>query len=126
MTDLIIADSTCLIGLERIDKIDLLPQMYSQVIIPPQVQKEFGLSFAWLIVKNQRVKPEFLLNMEILIPNSLIVDAFSKITKPLYSNTLHDLEQSRTLTNIRDTLLPKLMSGDIRVKEAETMIEEAV
>jgi len=51
MTDLIIADSTCLIGLERIDKIDLLPQMYSQVIIPPQVQKEFGLSFAWLIVK---------------------------------------------------------------------------
>jgi predicted nucleic acid-binding protein len=26
--------------------------MYSQVIIPPQVQKEFGLSFAWLIVKN--------------------------------------------------------------------------
>jgi predicted nucleic acid-binding protein len=52
MTDLIIADSTCLIGLERIDKIDLLPQMYSQVIIPPQVQKEFGLSFAWLIVKN--------------------------------------------------------------------------
>ena len=39
MTDLIIADSTCLIGLERIDKIDLLPQMYSQVIIPPQVQK---------------------------------------------------------------------------------------
>ena len=52
MTDLIVADSTCLIGLERIDKIDLLPQMYSQVIIPPQVQKEFGLSFAWLIVKN--------------------------------------------------------------------------
>jgi len=52
MTDLIIADSTCLIGLERIDKIDSLPQMYSQVIIPPQVQKEFGLSFAWLIVKN--------------------------------------------------------------------------
>jgi len=51
MTDLIVADSTCLISLERIDKIDLLPQMYSQVIIPPQVQKEFGLSFAWLIVK---------------------------------------------------------------------------
>jgi uncharacterized protein len=54
MTDLIIADSTCLIGLERIGKIDLLPQMYSQVTIPPEVQKEFGLYFAWLIVKNSQ------------------------------------------------------------------------
>ncbi len=35
MTDLIIADSSCLIGLERIGKIDLLPQMFSQVTIPP-------------------------------------------------------------------------------------------
>lgn len=51
MTDLIIADSTCLIGLDRIGEIDLLPQMYSQVTIPPEVQKEFGLYFSWLIVK---------------------------------------------------------------------------
>ncbi|MGK7884201.1 MAG: hypothetical protein AB4057_06170 [Crocosphaera sp.] len=46
MTDLIIADSTCLIGLERIGRIDLLPQMYYQVTIPPEVQKEFGLYFS--------------------------------------------------------------------------------
>ncbi|NET43300.1 DUF3368 domain-containing protein [Okeania sp. SIO2B3] len=52
MTDLIIADSTCLIGLERIGKIDLLPHMFSQVIIPPEVQKEFGIYFSWLIVKS--------------------------------------------------------------------------
>ncbi len=52
MTDLIIADSTCLIGLERIGRIDLLPQMYSQITIPPEVQKEFGLYFSWLIVKS--------------------------------------------------------------------------
>ncbi|NES71291.1 MAG: DUF3368 domain-containing protein [Okeania sp. SIO2D1] len=52
MTDLIIADSTCLIGLERIGKIDLLPQMFSQVIIPPEVKKEFGIYFSWLIVKS--------------------------------------------------------------------------
>ena len=52
MTDLIIADSTCLIGLERIGKIDLLPQMFSQVTIPPEVQKEFGIYYSWLIVKS--------------------------------------------------------------------------
>ncbi|WP_293156299.1 hypothetical protein [Okeania sp. SIO2C9] len=33
-------------------KIDLLPQMFSQVIIPPEVQKEFGIYFSWLIVKS--------------------------------------------------------------------------
>lgn len=32
--------------------------------------------------------------------------------------------QSRTLASIRDALLPKLLSGEIRVKEAEKFVEE--
>jgi len=32
-------------------------------------------------------------------------------------------QQSRTLAQIRDALLPKLLSGEIRVKEAEKLVE---
>jgi len=31
-------------------------------------------------------------------------------------------EESRTLTALRDTLLPKLISGEIRVKDAERFL----
>ncbi len=33
-------------------------------------------------------------------------------------------EQSRTLAALRDTLLPKLISGALRVKDAERFLEE--
>jgi type I restriction enzyme S subunit len=37
-----------------------------------------------------------------------------------------NLEQSRTLAELRDTLLPKLISGEIRVPEAEAVVGAAV
>jgi type I restriction enzyme S subunit len=36
----------------------------------------------------------------------------------------HD-DESATLTDLRDTLLPKLLSGDLRVPNAAAMIEES-
>ena len=34
--------------------------------------------------------------------------------------------ESQTLANLRDTLLPKLLSGELRVPEAEKQVEEVV
>jgi len=34
--------------------------------------------------------------------------------------------ESRTLAALRDTLLPKLISGDLRVQDAEGLVERAV
>ena len=48
MKEPIIADSTCLIGLERIGYLTLLKKLYHPVMIPPEVQKEFGISIDWL------------------------------------------------------------------------------
>lgn len=35
-------------------------------------------------------------------------------------------EQSRTLAALRDALLPRLLSGELRVREAERLVEERV
>jgi type I restriction enzyme S subunit len=48
------------------------------------------------------------------------------IMSPLIENKIVNSVQSRTLAAIRDTLLPKLLSGEIRVKDAERFLEEAV
>jgi predicted nucleic acid-binding protein len=46
----VVSDSTCLIGLERVGKLDLLPTLFSPIFIPPEVQREFGVSLPWLQV----------------------------------------------------------------------------
>lgn len=45
--------------------------------------------------------------------------AFDNIVKPLRQQIYNNVEESRTLATLRDLLLPKLLSGEIRVKEAE-------
>jgi len=40
----------------------------------------------------------------------------------IHANT----EQNQTLADLRDTLLPKLISGEIRVPEAEEAVEAAL
>jgi type I restriction enzyme S subunit len=35
-------------------------------------------------------------------------------------------QESVRLTQLRDTLLPKLLSGELRVRDAESLVEEAV
>jgi predicted nucleic acid-binding protein len=47
----VITDSTCLIGLERIGRLDILPALFEPILIPPEVQREFGMSLPWLTVE---------------------------------------------------------------------------
>ena len=48
-------------------------------------------------------------------PTSEIVDAFGSLTLPLDGRVRSDIAASRTLAALRDTLLPKLVSGQLRV-----------
>ena len=55
--------------------------------------------------------------MPILIPNSDVLPEFNEIIKNI-GNTLYKLiEENRRLATLRDTLLPKLMSGQIKVND---------
>ena len=49
--DCIISDRTCLIGLERINRLDIPPRLYGKVWIPPAVDQEIGFSMPWLEVQ---------------------------------------------------------------------------
>jgi predicted nucleic acid-binding protein len=40
-----------LIGLERIGRLDILPALFDPILIPPEVQREFGTLLPWLIVE---------------------------------------------------------------------------
>ncbi|WP_425427207.1 restriction endonuclease subunit S [Sulfurihydrogenibium subterraneum] len=55
-------------------------------------------------------------NIIILKPDEQTLFKFNEIVKPLFYKYQQNKEQIQTLENLRDTLLPKLMSGEIRVK----------
>ncbi|NEO32103.1 MAG: restriction endonuclease subunit S [Symploca sp. SIO3C6] len=62
-------------------------------------------------------------NLPVIVPPISIVEAFEDLVMPMFYKCRENYKQSRTLATIRDTLLPKLLSGEIRVKEAEKLAE---
>ena len=54
--------------------------------------------------------------MEILIPDEEILNKFRNLADPLFQKSRTNSIQIQTLSALRDTLLPKLMNGEIRVK----------
>jgi type I restriction enzyme S subunit len=54
---------------------------------------------------------------ECLVPPSLMLEAFSALVAKWFTQIHHNLEESRALAAMRDTLLPKLLSGEVRVKD---------
>jgi type I restriction enzyme, S subunit len=62
----------------------------------------------------------------LVFPPEPILQAFDDLTSPLLDRQQCNGVESSTLATFRDTLLPKLLSGEIRVKQAEKIVGEAV
>lgn len=63
---------------------------------------------------------------DILVPTVEVTNLFERTVEPFFDKIRMNGEESRTLASIRDTLLPKLLSGEIRVKDAEKLVEAYV
>jgi type I restriction enzyme S subunit len=59
-----------------------------------------------------------------LVPSEQIMSAFSTKAQVLYDRVVWNMKQSDCLAKSRDALLPKLISGEIRIPDAERMLEE--
>ena len=62
--------------------------------------------------------------LPVLLPTSELAQCFGEITEPLISKIIRNQEQAQTLATLRDTLLPRLISGQLRLPEAQAQIEE--
>lgn len=58
-------------------------------------------------------------NMEVLIPSKPDLDKFEQIVAALDNDIFNRTEENRNLVSLRDTLLPKLMSGEIDVNSVQ-------
>jgi type I restriction enzyme S subunit len=54
------------------------------------------------------------------------MDRFDHVAVALLARMKNNIQLVRTLGNLRDTLLPRLISGKLRVPEAESMLSEVL
>jgi len=63
---------------------------------------------------------------KIICPTPNILKIFGEIVNPIYSRFVKNKQQIQTLSNLRDTLLPRLISGQLRIADAEAGLEKTV
>ncbi|MFI1759358.1 restriction endonuclease subunit S [Streptomyces sp. NPDC020571] len=66
------------------------------------------------------------LDHKMLMPSPARMEQFARQASTLLASREHAANENRTLADLRDTLLPQLLSGKLRVKDAVRTVEEVV
>ena len=74
---------------------------------------------------HQRIRAEGVLSSSTTIPPASVIAAFDDVTSPLLARWKSNREDSQILATLRDTLFPRLISGQLRLPETEFIIDEA-
>ncbi|MEE2000028.1 restriction endonuclease subunit S [Alkalimonas sp. MEB108] len=64
--------------------------------------------------------------IQFLMPTKPVAESFAKLIEPLFIKIRANSEQAVTLANLRDTILPRLISGQLRLPDAEAAVAEMV
>lgn len=116
-----------------------VPLAINQGFIAMRCDKRLSNVFVWLwtianmktVLQNangstfQEISKRNFRPLSVVIPSARIRSHFDELTQPLYERIAANERQSCTLAQTRDLLLPKLMSSEIQIKEAEKMVTGA-
>ena len=102
-----------------------VPQEFGYLLARDAVFREQAIRSMTGTSGRQRVQADSVAAFKIAAPsNKAVWDAFSSIVTPAFMSIKANAEAIATLTQLRDTLLPKLISGELRVSEVESFIKE--
>ncbi len=62
----------------------------------------------------------------VVYPDKATIQSFEALLHPVMDRMQNNLHQAQTLTTLRDTLLPRLISGQLRLPDAEALVEEVL
>ncbi|GBF59254.1 hypothetical protein PbB2_02946 [Candidatus Phycosocius bacilliformis] len=107
-----------------------------------RVQEDFGQNCLYFWLSTEAAKAEMRIkgtgvaipglnstqvrSLSVIIPSDGLAKRLDRILEPFVTRVLANCNEARTLATTRDFLLPKLMSGEVRVKDAEAMAEEVL
>ncbi len=65
-----------------------------------------------------------LMKFSVVIPPAQVLDKFNQVVGKLIVKILANFEEAKTLADLRDTLLPRLISGQLRIADVEAELEK--
>lgn len=95
-----------------------VPARYLHLWMVRQWTKEYLLAHSAGATRNAITKAH-LQRVPILLPPPECLRRFAEAVNPLFARVEANVAESRTLATLRDTLLPKLISGEVRVPEGD-------
>lgn len=72
---------------------------------------------------HQRIKPDSVLSMQVVTPPQNVMHGFDAVVAPLFEKVKANRLMAYSLSSLRDTLLPRLISGQLRLPEAQAQLE---
>lgn len=64
-------------------------------------------------------------SLPLLLPPSEVMNRFDTIVRPFLDAMTMNTQENAVIAQLRDTLLPKLVSGELRIADAEKVAERA-
>jgi type I restriction enzyme S subunit len=103
-----------------------LPPEFAYCLARSSAFREFAIQSMTGTSGRQRVQATSLSHF--LLPRAPrpVADVFSQAVTPLFARSSGAVRESRALTALRDALLPKLISGKLRVKDAEALLRNCL
>jgi len=102
-----------------------LPPHYAYLLARTDAFRAFAVSHMTGSSGRQRVPVDALYHYEVAVPPAAVAEAYGTAVAPLFAGMKARDEESSTLAVLRDTLLPKLLSGELRLKDAERLAAAA-
>lgn len=119
-------------------KIGIVPKSNDQIYLNQRVGKFFlkdeiykNFLYIYLMLNNYESKilsmgygsaqpninPSQIENIKLILPSEDVLTTFGLVINPMFKRILNSISKIQTLETIRDSLLPRLMSGKLRVDE---------
>ena len=94
-----------------------LPNEYAYCLARSSEFREFAIQSMTGSSGRQRVPAESLSHFKMALPPCALAEQFGNLVKPVFARTSKAARESHIFAVLRDTLLPKLISGEIQVGE---------
>ncbi|WP_374327240.1 restriction endonuclease subunit S [Azonexus sp.] len=101
-----------------------LPDYHAYLLCRHPAFREYAIQSMSGTSGRQRVQNDVLGRFMIALPDTSIAEAFGAQVLAIQQKIAENHQQAQTLATLRDTLLPRLISGQLRLPEAESLIAE--
>ncbi len=100
------------------------PEYLGYLLCRHSAFREFAIQSMSGTSGRQRIQNDVLGRYQLTLPSACVAAAFAEVVEPLQKSITANHKTTQTLATLRDTLLPRLISGQLRLPVAQGALEE--